>query len=244
MTGKELVALLRNSYLDDVKLPYLWEDPELLWFLNEAEDEACRRANLIIDDSTSNDSGTAGTASTAGQQSLCVLTVRAYQAKYTLSEKILQIKRCQLSTMTAPLDGPVSYSELDEIMPCWMGTAGTILSNSYPCKFLNEPCNTITFVGAPSTNDTAYLVVSRLPLVKFTLDSSPEIGLKYHRQLCDWAAHLAFRKPDSDTLNLPLSKDYEAEFERNFGPLPTAKAERIMKTISQKQRMRARAFGS
>jgi hypothetical protein len=124
--------------------------------------------------------------------------------------------------MTYPLSGPVSYAELDEFMSGWWGTSGTVGtagSGGYPTYFLNEPPNTLTFVLAPSVVDTAHLVVSRLPLVSFTLQTSPEIETEYHEGLLDWAAHLAFMKPDTETLNLNLAKLYEDAFTERFGQI-------------------------
>jgi hypothetical protein len=247
MTGQELISALRESRLDDTAPPYLWSDTELLRFLNYAEVQACRRAHLLIDWTTANDSGTAATAGTAGQKPLCVLTIVGNTATYHLSPKILQVRRCQLKSMTYPLTGPVTFAELDAKVEAWWGTNGTVGtagSGGYPTYFVNEPTNTITFVLAPSISDTAYLVVSRIPLIPFTLQTSPEIEEKYHEGLCDWAAHLAFKKPDSDTLNLNLSRLYEDEFTRQFGPLPDAYSEKMRKTISMMERMRPREFGS
>jgi len=247
MIGEELIAHLRESVLDDQNLPYLWEDKELLRLLNYSEVQATRRANLIIDGTTDNDNGTAATASTAGQKPLCVLTIVANQAVYNLSPKILQIKRCQLKSMTYPLAGPVRYPELDERMSGWLGTSGTVGtagSSGTPSAFLNEPGNTITFVLAPSVSDTAYLVVSRIPLTPFTLNTAPEIDEQYHLGLCDWAAHLAYLKPDSETINLELSNVYAGRFEQQFGSLPDARTQELRKTISQRQRFRPRTFGS
>ena len=276
MTGKELVLALRESRLDDVAPPYLWPDAELLRYLNYAEVQACRRAQLIIDWTTASDAGTAATAGTAGQKPLCSLNIIANQATYALSPKILQIRRCQIKSMTYPLIGPVTYSEIDSVLPGWWGTAGTVITSGsggatttvitagtsstgtsatsgttitqlvggYPTYFVNEPANTITFVLSPSADDVAHLIVSRIPLTPFTLLTSPEIEEKYHEGLVDWAAHLAFMKPDSETINLKLATLYEAKFEGQFGPLPNAFSEKIRKTIPMMARMRPRPWGS
>jgi hypothetical protein len=372
MLGSELITHLRESILDDVALPQLWSDSELLRFLNYAEVQACRRAHLLIDSSTANDNGTAATAGTMGQKPLCTLSVIANQATYNLSPKILQIKRCQLRSMVIPLTGPVVYPELDDLVSGWMGTGGvvtgagndgvqakgtivsdgtlgtagavvTVGTNGYtfvatlsaenhvlrgtsgaddldhlksainnggtsalhicsavhpkvtaahtvsgtagtmtltaklngtagngiallstdahlvmsgtymtggvdnsgePTYFLNEPGNTITFVRSPSYDDTADLVVSRIPLTSLTKTTSPEIDEQYHLGLCDWAAHLAYMKSDTETQNLNLSKFYENQFDRQFGTLPDAYIQKLRKSISQKQRMRPREFGS
>lgn len=247
MVGKELVANLRNDILDDVKLPYLWSDPELLRYLNYAEVQACRRSDLIVDAVTANDSGTAATASTAGQRPLCTVTLTAGQAVYNLSPKVLKVKRCQIYGMEYPLQGPLTYYELDERSVGWIGTSGTVgtaASGGFPSSFLNEPGNTITFVLAPSATGTAILTVSRLPLLSFTLQTSPEIPEVYHVGLMDWAAHLAYSKNDAETYNPVRAKDYEDKFTRQFGVLPDAHSERMHKVIVQQARMRPRTFGS
>jgi hypothetical protein len=190
------------------------------------------------------------------------LSINANQAVYNLSPKILQIKRVHLQSMAYALPGPKLYSEVEELIPDWWGTAGTLgTAGSYstagtagtvaasgtggsPSFWLNEPGNTITFVRAPSQNDVAALIVSRIPLTPFTLQTSPEIDEKYHEGLMDWAAHLAYMKNDSDTFNLNMAKVYEDKFTRQFGPLPDAYSERMRKVLSQKQRMRPREFGS
>ena len=254
MTGQELITHMRESMLDDAAEPYLWADAELLRYLNYAEVQACRRAHLIIDGITGNDSGTGawslgtgGTRGTGGVKPLCSLSITADTAVYNLSPKILQVRRCQLLSMTYPLMGPITYPEVDELLSGWIGTSGTIGtagSGGYPTYFLNEPGNTIAFIRAPSADDTASLIVSRIPLIPFSLITSPEIEEKYHEGLMDWAAHLAYMKSDSEVQNLNLAKVYETKFVIQFGSLPDAFSDRMRKTLAQQQRMRARDFGS
>jgi hypothetical protein len=247
MIAKDMIQFLREDILDDVNLPYLWPDTELLRYLNYAEVQACRRGHLLIDETTANDSGTAATAGTLGQKPLCTLTLVAGQATYNLSPKILMVKRCQLAGMSYPLTGPLTYVEADELMSGWRGTSGTVGtsgSGGFPSGFLNEPGNTITFLLAPSASGTAFLTVSRLPLISFTLDGSPEIPEAYHDGLKNWAAHLAYMKPDSETFNPGRAQIYEKLFTDEFGPLPNAKSERLRKTMMMQGRMRPRQFGS
>jgi len=262
MTGQEMVTYLRENILDDAVVPYSWTDAELLRNLNYAEVQACRRGHLIIDATTVDDNGTAATAGTLGQKPLCVLSIIANRAVYNLSPKILQVRRIQLMSMSYALPGPKMYPEVDELLYDWWGTAGTLgTSGTYstagtsgtvsvsgtgghPDFWLNEPGNTITFVRAPSQNDVAALIVSRIPLTPFTLTTSPEIEEKYHEGLMDWAAHLAFRKPMEKTINLNLAKYYEDQFIAQFGQLPDAYRERMVRTLAQNQRMRPRVFGS
>lgn len=247
--GKELVQILRNDILDDVKLPYLWSDPELLRGLNYAEVQACRRAHLLIDGVTANDSGTAATASTAGQKPLCRLSLVAGQSVYNLSPKILMVKRCQIQGMSYPLTGPLTYAESDEMMSGWFGTSGTVCtagSGGFPSSFINElgTGNTVTFLLAPVADGTAFLTVSRLPLVSFTLQTAPEIPESYHEGLLNWAAHLAYMKNDAEIFNPERAAYYEQIFTAQFGELPTAKSEQLRRIVQMSSRMRPRQFGS
>lgn len=256
MLGSDMLAYLRNDVLDDAEVPYKWLDAELMRFLNYAEVQACRRAHLLIDWTTAVDYGTSGTATTAGtagtlgtqgERQLCVLPIVADQATYLLSPKILQVKRVQFKSMTYPINGPVSYAELDDLMSGWWGTNGTVGtagSGGVPTFFINEPPNTVTFVQGPSAATTAYLVVSRIPLISFTATTQPEIEEKYHEGLMNWAAHLAYMKPNDKTLNLNLAAVYEKRFTQQFGPLPDAYTERMRKTLATRQRFRPREFGS
>lgn len=245
-TGSELITWLRTDILDDLEVPYLWSDATLLRYLNYAEVQACRRAHLLIDSSTTNDSGTAATASTAGQKALCQITLVAGQSVYSLNSKIIQVKRCQIIGMDYPLLGPLTHIELDERYSGWNGTSGTVGTagtSGFPYAFMNEPTGSITFILAPGQSGTANLLVSRLPLLPFTSSSSPEIPDKYHEWLLNWAAHLAYLKDDSDTFNPEKAKYYEGKFIEQFGQLPSAKDERLIRTLSMQGRMRPRQFG-
>jgi len=202
---------------------------------------------LIIDNSTANDSGTAGTAGTLGQKPLCQLTLVAGKAVYSLSPKILQVKRCQLTGIDYPLTGPITSMEADEQMAGWMGTSGTVGTagtGGFPSSFMNDPINQVTFLLAPSASGTANMIISRLPLISFTLQTSPEIAEPYHEGLLNWAAHLAYMKNDSETLNLSMAKDFENRFTAQFGPLPDAYSESMRRILSQRGAMRPRRFGS
>lgn len=252
MTGQELVDSLREI-LDDYAAPYLWSDAELLRYLNLAENQACRRAQLITDGSNAQDHGTSGTAGTAGGgvADLCRVTLIPNTSTYILSRLILQIRRVKLATMTDPLI-PITRDELDDLWSNWesdsgtAGTAGTAGGDGpvYPSHFISELGNELILVKAPTINDVASLVVVRLPLQQFTLITSPEIPERHHDGLLDWAAHLAYMKNDSDTLNLNLAAVYEKRFLDRFGPLPDAYSEKMRRELPRKQRMRPRAFGS
>jgi len=153
--------------------------------------------------------------------------------------------------MSEPLT-PVTRDELDSLYYDWgaasgtAGTSGTAGGDGpvYPECFLSELGNELTLVKAPTINDIASLIVVRLPLLQFTLSTSPEIAERHHDGLLDWAAHLAYMKNDSDTLNLNLAAVYEKKFTERFGPMPDAYTEKMRRELPRRQRMRPREFGS
>ena len=242
MIGQELVDELRVSYLDDTKAPYNWGDPELLKFSNRAEAQACRRAYLIIDSTT----GTDGSGCP-----ICSFTVIPNQAVYTLSRLVLQIERCKLDTMSVPLR-PRTRDDLDALTYQWdaaVGTAGTFGTAGgdpavVPQWFIHEAGKELILVKTPTINDTARMIVSRLPLADFTMNTPPEIDEHHHDGLLLWAAHLAFLKPDSDTQDLNLAAVYDNAFTQRFGPMPDAYSEKMRKMLPRQARMRPREFGS
>ena len=52
MTILELITIARRDFLDDNVQEYLWSDTVLALFATKAEQEACKRASLLLDDTT------------------------------------------------------------------------------------------------------------------------------------------------------------------------------------------------
>ena len=231
-----LVKTLRIQYLDDVAEPYLWSDEELVFDIREAQDEACRRAHLIIE---------------KDDPSVCQVAIQVGISDYILHDKVLLVKRAYFGTSfdhCYPL-AQTTRSRMDQNHPGWNGRKGQV--GAYICEDNNE----IAFVPASIEAGTAFLQVSRLPLNELSLHSSqtgtagygityPEIPGRYHEKMLYWAAHLAFLKNDSETFNLEKANLYEAQFDRHFGKAISARTERFMRSNNlDSARMRPRLFG-
>jgi len=65
--------------LDDVNPPYRWDDSTLVLYINDAEREACRRANLIVDKTT---------------DLYCRIPLIAGNPRYTTNAKVLRVLAC------------------------------------------------------------------------------------------------------------------------------------------------------
>jgi len=247
----ELISVLRNQYLDDVAEPYLWSDPELVSYISQAQNEACERANLIIDEST---------------PSVCQFPIEVGVIGYSLSEKVLLVKRCSFGTSIEeayPLEQQ-TRSRLDQTRPGWRN--GTSNPSAYICEDNGEitivpptggTTGTSGTAATSGTTGTAFLQVSRYPINDLSLNSTagsgtaglgvtyPEIPSQYHLKMLSWAVHLAFLKNDSETFNLQKAQTYENMFDRDFGRPLSAKTKQFLRSNNlNNARMRPRAFAS
>jgi hypothetical protein len=186
------------------------DKPDLLWSLaewteyaNDAENEACIRANLILDKSTA----------------LTSVSVISGVATYTISELILVVKRAKLLSGTEPLV-KTSRRVLDATYPGWESETGVVRS------WFPDESNKIVLYKSPVATGTLNLMVSRLPLSPMLLADkmadTPEIDVQYHEGLLDWMLHRAYSKQDSETLDKGKAKEHLARFEKRFGERPSA----------------------
>ena len=247
----ELISVLRNQYLDDVAEPYLWSDPELVSYISQAQNEACERANLIIDEST---------------PSICQFPIQVGVIGYSLSDKVLLVKRASFGTSAHHAYTLVQQtrSRLDHTHPGWGRRPGQPMA--YLCEDNGEIAIIPSAMGTTGTDGitstsgtagTAFLQVSRYPLNDLSLASTagngtaglgityPEIPSQYHLKMLSWAVRLAFLKNDSETFNLAKAQAFEAIFDRDFGRQLSAKTKQFLRSNNlNSPRMRPRQFGS
>lgn len=206
MNLNELIIAAQNQADEIVdKADLFWSLAEWTEYANDAENEACIRANLIMDKTSS----------------VTTITVLSGIATYSIDEKILIIKRAKLATGTEPLV-KTSRRVLDATYPNWEAETGVVRS------WLPDDTNKITLYKNPAAGTTLSLMVSRLPLLPMLLPDkltdSPEIDTQYHQGLVDWMLHRAYSKQDSETLDKGKAKDHAARFTKRFGERPPAAA--------------------
>ncbi len=201
MTLAEIIAATRVRATDEV-VPYLWSDPEIIGYTNDAQREACRRARLLTD-STAN--------------AVCNINLAANRSTYTLNQAVLFITRAKLTTEAMPLR-PVSYKDLDCHRPGWEEETGTpthYVKDMDTGKFRPYP--------TPDASGTVKLVVTRLPLCDMSISSDePEISQRLHDSLIFWNLYRMYSKPDVDTQNKVKAAEYLAFFEQEFGKKSSA----------------------
>lgn len=199
MTGAQFIALYRERAKDNASPP-LCEDNEILLFLNEAEQEAAKRARLLFDRTT---------------EALCSIDVTSGTATYTLNALVHEVYYASF-TDTGGLSQRLRIKdreEMDRILPDWRDM-------SESPRFLIVDENSVELVGNPNIDGTIDLEVYRLPLVDIEEDTEPEIAKGHHIKLLDWILYKAFSSPDAD-LGAPARAMYhKQEFEKYFG-LPT-----------------------
>ena len=200
----DLIVAAQNQADEVIDKPdLLWSLAEWAEYANDAENEACIRANLIIDKSSV----------------LTDISVINGTATYSIDEKILIIKRAKLLSGTEPLV-KTSRRVLDATYPNWEADTGVVRS------WLPDGTNKITLFKNPIADSTLNLMVSRLPLVPMTLVNklieSPEVDTMYHLGLVDWMLHRAYSKQDSETLDKGKAKEHLVRFTKRFGERPPA----------------------
>ena len=227
----DLITLARQSFLDDGMAPYAWTDEVLALYASEAEREACRRAEVLVDSTTALDLATVPLP-------LCSVTVVAATASYTISQKILRIKSGYLNSNSLPLKQKTP-DWLDEYWPEWRLQSGT------PAYYLQDK-GIVTLVPKPVIVDVLKLTVSRLPLSDLDMGLSTSaltIPEEYHFGLVDWICYLAYSRQDADSNDFSKSALHERRFDTMFGPRPSAKAEQSRRRIPKGIGSRPKVFG-
>lgn len=201
MKLSDLITELR-VLLDDEAQPYLWSDPQLTSYLNEAENEACIRARLIYDEDSD----------------LTRLQAAANDPVLPLNALMLAVDRVYAADRALTR---TTSDELDNLHGGrWKTTTGQ------PRRFFEEETYLRLF-PTPTADTDVQIACWRLPLDPLTdQDDEPEIHVRFHMQMLDWAAHLAFKRRDADAQDLQRAATHEARFSGSFGIRPDANVAR------------------
>jgi hypothetical protein len=203
----DLLSLARNQLSDEIE-PYLWSDADLVRWFNEAVDEACIRARLKQD----------------SESDLCAIALEAGVGSYELDPAIFVVKSLWLSTSECAVK-IITRGDLERAYPKWRTETGlptcaafdldTKKLRVYPIPTEDEAQTLYQTVWRKTTEDER--------LAPEALQDEPAIPEEYHEGLIDWVLFRAYsRKDESETMDLGKSKAHEGDFERRFGPRPTA----------------------
>lgn len=199
MNVSQLMSRIRNQ-IDDKIEPYLWDDEELLSYLNEAYIDFCKETEIIHDSRTP-----------TGYRQLCTINLQADVASYSLNKKILNIKSAVLSNQV--LLSKTNIPELDTVWCGWRNSKGMprfFVLDSVSSKILLIPCPTAVEIG---NGLKLYLEVTRLPLTSLSSGGDePEFPEEYHKCLIPYVLMKAYEKEDVQTRRPDLVKKYELEY--------------------------------
>jgi len=204
MTLAELIAQFRSDTFD-LELPYLSSDADATAWFNEAEQEACVRANLIHDDTT---------------PAVCSIAVTSGVRTYALHPAVIDITRASFTPTGSTTESILHLTdrvEMDRLYSDWRTRV------DLPRQAIQTDTK-LTLGCLPSTSGTIALECYRLPLVNIEdqVSESPEIGQIHHRHLIQWAQHRCYSRPDAEIFNPNKSATALAEFTRVFGLRPDA----------------------
>ena len=197
MNLAELRKLFRITAKDTQK-PYLVSDDEVDSFANDAVDEACRRASLIVDSSSK----------------VAEVDISEGDTYVELDDSIIYVRRARLASSGIPLAPRVART-MDESVPGWEDSIA-----STPIAFVPDWESGKLRLWPPTAySDTVNMTVIRTPTSPMTEDSdTPEIPARYHRSLLDWMLHLGYLKRDADLFDPSKASEHEKRFAAEFGP--------------------------
>lgn len=202
MTLEELRTQFRSDVDDRQGPTFLFSDDDVTRWLNEAEEEAALRADLL-------------------QQTFDDIPVSVGIATYDLPDGVFRITK---AIFTATGDAPEDAVELvlsdrieqDRTRRGWR-------SRSEPPRAVIVDDTRLTLACLPDTTGALSLEGYRAPLDPMKNDGdTPEIGRAHHRFLPLWAAHRGFSRPDTEVFDPKRSETALAQFTAQFGQRPDA----------------------
>lgn len=208
MTLEELIRRFRTLAVDKVQ-PYLFDDEDVIDWLNDAQRQACIRGRLLREDAN---------------LAVCEIALTPGQRTYPLHKSVYEI----INARIVPGNGDrartvflASRELMDGNMPDWRDEQGQ-------AEFAIQDDTSIRVVGVITTGDKLVIECYRTPLKVLANDvDKPEIHEAHHEHLIQWALHKAFSVVDADTFDPQRSDRSEAAFTNYFGRMPDSDLRRM-----------------
>lgn len=195
MTLEELIALYRADSMDD-PAGQLCSDELLTIYANEAQDEACRRGQLLRDSSSA----------------LCTVVFAAGDEAVSVDPRVVRVLRAFVEGREAAV---VAVEAMDVSHPGWQFDG----ARDRPCRLITGmTTDKLHLWPVPSQAGTIRMTVQRLPLKPMRVDiDKPEIRPELHRALVAWMLYRAYSREDNDLYNDTKAAVHLAKFEAEFG---------------------------
>lgn len=210
MTLKELIALYRSQSKDN-GTPAFCDDPLLTQYANEAQDEACRRGQLLMDSSSA----------------LCTAAIAANADTVVLDPKVLYVHRAFVDRHPVEV---IHIHQMDVLQPGWQFDAP---GQQVQLLVSGMTTGALYLWPRPNHDCELKLTVQRLPLSKLAEDEdTPEIRQEAHPALVNWMLHRAYGRDDTELYNDAKAQLALARFEAEFGRKVSARNEEWMRNGS------------
>lgn len=191
MNGTTFIKAFREETMDGVQ-PYLWSDPLILRYLDEAQVEFCRKTEGIED----------------AVSSLCTISAAMGEPVVRMSRQIQKVRAATLVELGRPLDLlSVEEARGADIPPgsTRMGVPRAMVLGVAPGRAQLYP--------APSQDFTVHLDVFRLPLKSIeTAGDEIEVDRKHAPLLMQYVLSRAYARPDPDTMDRVRSDYFNERF--------------------------------
>lgn len=201
MESHELLGAFRCDAVDDVE-PYLWSDPEVYRYINDAYFMFIRLTGGIPD----------------GSSSVTQLTAAVGEPTTPIDKSILRIRKAtNVTDNNKPLK-IINVQDEDSLVSEDYGVITHInqtdIQGEIRYMIIGEEEGYVRWVNIPDRDTSVQLVVERLPLVQITRSRQLFSGVReeHHYHLLKWVRHLAYRKQDADTFNLVKSDQERNDF--------------------------------
>jgi len=192
-TAQDLVTLFRGA-VDDVVAPYLWSDPEVLGYVDEAQKVFARETDMLFDSVT---------------PALTSVPVVIGSGFVAIDPRVNRVRRAKLASQ----DSPLAILNFDQLDPSWNWEKATGTPTSL---VLDATVSQGRLIPSSEVTDTLSLWVYRDPLnpiVALTDVLEIDDPVDMRLGLLNYIKSVAYDKNDSDIHNEQLSQLYAAKFE-------------------------------
>jgi hypothetical protein len=202
VTLKELIDLYRAQSLDGKNAvggdgeDVFCSDELLAIYASEAQDEACRRGQLLRD----------------AASPMCTVAYAAGDESVALDGRVVQVLRAFVDGWPADV---ISAEQMECFMPTWQASARAVRPTALVSGL---SAGRLHLWPVPSQDGQLKLHVLRLPLKRLKLPTDrPEIRQELHPALVDWMLYRAYSRVDTDMYNDAKAAIALAKFEAEFG---------------------------
>jgi hypothetical protein len=188
VNSTELLEYWRRQIVD-VARPHLWSDDEAFTYMNEAQNQLCRKTEGIPDGLT---------------PEVVFIPVVTGEIAAPVHKKILNFRTAALVSTGQPVD-VINHT----LIYNWKAQQGSVTQ-----MLVGLEKNKVRWNYTPTVDDEVHVLVFRLPLCAVTdFDQALEVEDTHHPSLTYWMTHLACLKHDTETFDKQASDRAKALFE-------------------------------